>query len=125
MRRSLLEATTEDSVKAVWSQVYEQASGGDMVAAKLYLEMTCGRPVQAVEVSTSPDAGQISVNVILAKLTAAFADDPAARYKMAAALHSISDNPAAVEGATEQPANIAVGINRHEQNRVTALDCPL
>jgi hypothetical protein len=58
LRRSLLEATTEESVKAVWATVEAQAREGCTVSQKLFLEMTCGKPVTPIEVS-GPDEGPI------------------------------------------------------------------
>jgi hypothetical protein len=89
LRRSILDATTEGMVKEVWARVVHQALDGCVASQKLFLEMTCGKAVQPVEIS-GPDHGPISVQSILARITVALNDMPEARFKVAAALHGLS-----------------------------------
>jgi hypothetical protein len=54
LRRALLECATEEKVKAVEESLHELAVGGDVAAAKVWLDHVVGKPLQAVEVS-GPD----------------------------------------------------------------------
>jgi hypothetical protein len=48
LRGALLDATTPEDVKAVGAKLAELAKGGDVQAAKVWLDAVIGRPVQAV-----------------------------------------------------------------------------
>jgi hypothetical protein len=49
LRSALLEAADPPTVRAVLLKLGELALEGDVLAAKLYLEYTCGKPKQPVE----------------------------------------------------------------------------
>jgi hypothetical protein len=89
LRRSLLDATTDVMVKEVWSRVRTQALDGCVASQKLFLEMTCGKATQPIEIS-GPDHGPINLQSIIARITVALNDMPEARFRVAAALHSLN-----------------------------------
>jgi hypothetical protein len=94
LRRALLDSATPDRVKAVAEALYEMAVGGDVSAAKVWLEFTVGKPVQAVELSTPEDT---DIGMIGEVMLAALGDDPDARIKVANAFRRLA--------AMEAPAN--------------------
>jgi hypothetical protein len=59
LRRMLVECTTEEQIKAAFHRLYELGMDGDVAALKLFLEYTCGRPPQGIEVSVTPSPDQI------------------------------------------------------------------
>jgi hypothetical protein len=89
LRRAILDATTDGMVKAVWSRVRKQALDGCTASQKLFLEMTCGKATQPIEIS-GPDHGPINLQSIIARITVALNDMPEARFRVAAALHGLS-----------------------------------
>src|SRR5215472_2385489 len=54
LRQTILDATTAEQVAEVWDAVRKLALGGDVSAARLYIEQTIGQPVRAIELS-GPD----------------------------------------------------------------------
>jgi hypothetical protein len=54
LRTALVEAATPEKVRAVEESLHEVAVGGDVAAAKVWLDHVVGKPVQAVELS-GPD----------------------------------------------------------------------
>jgi hypothetical protein len=70
LRRSLLDATSEDDLKKAWATLTTLAHGGDVVALKLYLAYVIGAPAQVLEVSgpdnegVKLDLGQIAAVVL-------------------------------------------------------------
>ncbi len=96
LRLALLDSTTPEQVKELIAALHRMAIGGDVSAAKVWLEFTIGKPVQAVEVS-GPDGGTIDFNALGDALVAAFGGDMEARIKVADAfrrLAMMNDPPA-------------------------------
>ena len=87
MRQSIFDAVGPDQVRAVIATMANQAADGDVAAARVFLEYTCGKPAQSIELS-GPDGGPLGVDVhsVTAVIMMALADDPAARFKVAKAL---------------------------------------
>ena len=46
-------AVTEDEVRELWRQVFEQAMQGCDKSQKLALEYLCGKPTQAIEIDSA------------------------------------------------------------------------
>src|SRR3974390_1267600 len=90
LRRSIFKAVTEDDVKAVIRSLGESAKGGDVQAAKVFLEFVCGKPVTPIEVS-GPEQGPVNVTGLMAKIMLCLAEYPEARFKVAAALHQAAN----------------------------------
>jgi hypothetical protein len=91
LRRALLECATEEKVKAVEESLHELAVGGDVAAAKVWLDHTCGRPVQAVEIG-GPDGQALNLTQIVSTIMVALGDEPAARVKVAAAFRKLGSS---------------------------------
>jgi predicted ArsR family transcriptional regulator len=62
-RDALLNAATPDRIKTVADKLAELAADGDVQAAKVWLEYTCGRPAQALELSGPGDEPLTSLDV--------------------------------------------------------------
>jgi hypothetical protein len=88
LRRALLECATEEKVKAVEESLHELAVGGDVAAAKVWLDHVVGKPLQAVEVS-GPDGQGVGVEVLMTAVLAALAPYPEARLAVAARLKGV------------------------------------
>ena len=88
LRRALLECATEEKVKAVEESLHELAVGGDVAAAKVWLDHVVGKPLQAVEVS-GPDGQGLGVEVLMTAVLAALAPYPEARLAVAARLKGV------------------------------------
>ena len=88
LRRSLLDATSAEDVKAVGSKLLELAKGGDVAAAKVWLDHVIGRPKEAVEIS-GPDGSTLDLSVIVSVIMLALGDDQAARGRGAAAFRQL------------------------------------
>ena len=67
LRRALLECATEEKVKAVEESLHELAVGGDVAAAKVWLDHVVGKPVQALEVS-GPDGQALNLPSIVSTI---------------------------------------------------------
>lgn len=52
-RRALLEAISEKDIQAIMRVLIRKAKAGDIIAAKEVLDRAVGKPMQAVDVSTS------------------------------------------------------------------------
>src|SRR6516164_3129532 len=91
LRRALLECATEEKVKAVEESLHELAVGGDVAAAKVWLDHVVGKPVQALEVS-GPDGQALNLPSIVSTIMIALGDDPAARVKVAAAFRKLGSS---------------------------------
>src|SRR3954468_11494102 len=61
LRRALLDAADAGTVQRVARKMGELAAGGDVAAARLYLEYTVGRVPQAIELS-GPDGSPIGLD---------------------------------------------------------------
>jgi hypothetical protein len=96
LRTALVEAATPEKVKAVEESLHELAAGGDVAAAKVWLDHVVGKPVQAVELS-GPDGQALDLTCIVSTIMFALGDDPEARVKVAAAFRRL----AAVEKASD------------------------
>ena len=67
LRKVLREATTEDDVKDVWKALTAAAVGGDVIAIRLFLEHTVGKPTTTVEVTGAGEAPiQTDITAIVA-----------------------------------------------------------
>ena len=91
LRRTLVEAATPEKVKAVEESLHELAVGGDVAAAKVWLDHVVGKPVQAVELS-GPDGQALDLPAIVATIMVALGDEPAARVKVAAAFRKLGSS---------------------------------
>jgi hypothetical protein len=89
LRRSLLESATPRDIQAVAAKLVELAKDGDVAAAKIWLEFTCGKATQPIEVS-GPDGEPLGASVVLSAIMVALKDDPSARLKVAAAFRKLS-----------------------------------
>jgi hypothetical protein len=98
LRRALLDCATEEKVKAVEESLHELAVGGDVAAAKVWLDHVVGKPLQAVEVS-GPDGQGLGVEVLMTAVLAALAPYPEARLAVAARLKEIPREHDAEPGA--------------------------
>jgi hypothetical protein len=92
LRRELLDAVEPGTIKAVVDKLSELAKGGDIPAAKLLLDHAIGRPTQAIELSGPDGAPLADVAALQVVILNALADEPAARFKVAAALRGLSRN---------------------------------
>ena len=96
LRRALLDSTSPEDVKAVGQTLWELATGGDVQAAKVWLEFVIGKPPQALEVS-GPDGQALGMEVVMTAVLAALAPYPEARLAVAAGLkevgHVSGDDP--------------------------------
>ena len=72
LRAALLEAATDADVQEVGRTLAGLAKGGDVQAAKVWLDFVCGRPPAAVEL-TGADGGPL-VGIDWARLQAALLD---------------------------------------------------
>jgi hypothetical protein len=88
LRAALIEAATPEKVKAVEEALYELAVGGDVAAAKVWLDHVVGKPVQAVELA-GPDGQALGMEVVMTAVLAALAPYPEARLAVAARLKGV------------------------------------
>ena len=88
LRAALIEAATPEKVKAVEEALHELAVGGDVAAAKVWLDHVVGKPLQAVEVS-GPDGQALGMEVVMTAVLAALAPYPEARLAVAARLKGV------------------------------------
>jgi hypothetical protein len=88
LRAALIEAATPEKVKAVEESLHELAVGGDVAAARVWLDHVVGKPLQAVEVS-GPDGQGLGVEVLMTAVLAALAPYPEARLAVAARLKEV------------------------------------
>jgi hypothetical protein len=91
LRAALIEAATPEKVKAVEEALHELAVGGDVAAAKVWLDHVVGKPVQALEVS-GPDGQALDLPAIVSTIMIALGDEPAARIKVAAAFRKLGSS---------------------------------
>ena len=84
----MIEAATPEKVRAVEESLHELAVGGDVAAAKVWLDHVVGKPLQAVEVS-GPDGQGLGVEVLMTAVLAALAPFPEARLAVAARLKGV------------------------------------
>ena len=97
LRAALLECATEEKVKAVEEALHELAVGGDVAAAKVWLDHVVGKPVQAVELA-GPDGQALGMEVVMTAVLAALAPYPEARLAVAARLKEVGHVPGADAG---------------------------
>jgi hypothetical protein len=88
LRAALIEAATPEKVKAVEESLHELAVGGDVAAAKVWLDHVVGKPVQAVELA-GPDGQALGMEVVMTAVLAALAPYPEARLAVAARLKGV------------------------------------
>ena len=92
MRESIFDCVTADQVKAVVKKMGEQAvDDGDVAAARVFLEYTCGKPAQSVELSGA-DGGPLGIDVASVSriIMVALAEYPEARFRVASALREVA-----------------------------------
>jgi hypothetical protein len=83
LRRVLRDATTDEDVRIVWKALTTAAAGGDVIAMRLFLEHTVGKPVTPVEVATS---GDVPIQTDITQIVAIIQQeepDPDRRHKIA------------------------------------------
>jgi hypothetical protein len=85
-RRSMLDAGDAETLQGIFRKIGELALGGDLSAAKLYIEHLVGRPVQAVELTGADDEDGIDLNTLTQIIVAALEPWPEARPVVARAL---------------------------------------
>ena len=78
LRLALIDCVTPEKVREVEASLYETATGGDVAAAKVWLDHIVGKPVQAVELS-GPDGQALGVEVVMTAVLSALAPFPEAR----------------------------------------------
>jgi hypothetical protein len=88
LRQTILDATTAEQVAEVWDAVRKLALGGDVSAARLYIEQTIGQPAKAIELS-GPDGAALDLPSVVTTIMIALGDEPEARIKVAAAFHQL------------------------------------
>ena len=90
LRQAVLDAVTFDQVKAVINKLAEQAGNGDVSAARVFLEHTCGKPPQALELS-GPDGESLGLDPagLMPTILVALAEHPEAKIAVAAALQKL------------------------------------
>ena len=88
LRRALIDCVTPEKVAEVEASLYKLATGGDVPAAKVWLDHVIGRPVQAVELS-GPDGQTLGMEVVMTAVLAALAPYPEARLAVAARLKEV------------------------------------
>jgi hypothetical protein len=88
LRKEILAATSPELVIAVWEKISRQALDGCTTSQKMFMEYTLGRPTQAIEIS-GDQGGPINLQALVARISFALRDDPAARFKLAAVLHDL------------------------------------
>lgn len=103
LRKSVLEAGSPEDIQAVIRKMAEMGRGGDVMAARCYLEYVVGKPVQAVELSNADGAG-IELTSVVATIMVALGDDPAARTKVAAAFQRLGALPVQTAETAENKA---------------------
>jgi hypothetical protein len=90
LRRALLDSATPEAVREVGEALQEMARGGDVAAAKVWLDHVIGKPVQAVELS-GPDGSALDLSTIVGTIMVALGDMPEARVKVAAAFRRLGE----------------------------------
>lgn len=97
LRKVLREATTEDDVKNVWKALTGAAVGGDVIAMRLFLEHTVGKPTTTVEVTGAGEAPiQTDITAIVAIIQQE-EPDPDRRLKIARRILSLGQQTVEVE----------------------------
>jgi hypothetical protein len=64
LRFAIVEATTNAEVMIVMQAMHLLAREGDVGAARVWLEYTLGKPVQAVSLENSEDGGKLLIELI-------------------------------------------------------------
>ena len=97
LRRALLDSTRPEDVTEVGKTLCELATGGDVQAARVWLEFVIGKPPQALEVS-GPDGQALGMEVVMTAVLVALAPYPEARLAVAARLKEVGHVPGADAG---------------------------
>jgi hypothetical protein len=97
LRRAVLDATTEDQVRAAFEKLRETAMTGEVPALSLYLAYTVGKPTETVAISTG-GVPAIGLSAIAAAIMEAIGDDPQARERVAAAFAGLGRSGDGVDG---------------------------
>jgi hypothetical protein len=88
LRQALLDCATPEKVREVEASLHELAVGGDVHAARTWLEFCTGKPPQAVELA-GPDGESLDLPSVVSTIMIALGDEPEARIKVAAAFHRL------------------------------------
>ncbi len=93
LRRALLDSADADAVVRVGNRLRALAEGGDVQAAKLWMEYVIGKPPQAIELS-GPDGEPLGVDWVRLQdaLMGALSRFPDARVAVAVALRGLADD---------------------------------
>jgi hypothetical protein len=105
LRKALLDSAGPDDVRRVGKKLLDLAEGGDVAAAKVWLEYTVGKPPQALELS-GPDGEPLGVDWprLQAVLLGALGRYPEAKVAVAVALRGLADD-ARDDGGAERPGD--------------------
>jgi hypothetical protein len=100
IRQALLDAAAPEKAAEVIRKMGDMAVDGDTTAARIYLEYTAGKPIQALELS-GPDGEPLAVDWsrLTTVILGAVGDDPKARASIARALRGLTHDA----GDAEQP----------------------
>jgi hypothetical protein len=63
LRKCLLECVTPEQITKVVKVLYDAAVGGDIAAARIFLEFSIGKPSQPVELNAA-DTGEVVVKIL-------------------------------------------------------------
>jgi hypothetical protein len=112
LRRALITAKTPENIRQVGDKLVEEALGGNVYAAKVWLDHVLGRPLQALEIS-GPDRGPVPWQMFQLILTAVreAVPDPVAQHRIAEALERLT-HPAPqlpASGGTARSTSRALG----------------
>jgi hypothetical protein len=90
LRGKLLECATDDELVRIMRTLGDLAVGGDVAAARLWLEYTLGKAPQAIQLS-GPDGEPIGGDLsrVRVAILACLGDEPETRYKIARALMAL------------------------------------
>ena len=100
LRKALLDSAEPDDVRRVGKRLLVLAEGGDVSAAKVYLEYLIGKPPQALELSGPDGEPLLSEERLTAVIMSALSGFPEARVQVAVALRkALAD-----DGGDDEPA---------------------
>jgi hypothetical protein len=89
LRKRVLDSAAPEQAIALLNKLYESGMAGDVTAAKLWFDITIGKPAQAVHIS-GPAGGGLGLQLIVQVIRTALGDDQAAITRLAAAFHSMA-----------------------------------
>jgi hypothetical protein len=89
LRKRVLDSATPEQAIALLDKLYESGMDGDVTAAKLWFDITIGKPAQAVQISGSVGT-PLGLQMIVQVIRTALGDDQAAITRVAAAFQSMA-----------------------------------